>query len=685
MEIHLSPERQAQLNDYANRHGQDPATALDHVLGAALEWEQQDYQEAVEGIGRGYTDFQAGRVRPIEESFEDLREKHGLIGDVPVDSLGAWGSAWYEFSKEFAKSLTAEQPELAELGIDATTLPHQIFDPQRNRGLEYVGVKSKKNANGQRIPTGRPSFPSRRDPVTSLTGSSSAKNAGGLTVDLVAKTFTWKAAGALQLDKKTGKFAPKGRLKFPITARMRFPRNDPWLREAIRFPIAQVRVLHRQLGNKRRWYVQLILEGIPPIDPALRSTIAKRVAGAVGVDIGSRHIAAAGADSALLADLAPTMIAREAARDGRVVNERDGDRRKKDRWYRRLQRRMAQARSRNPENIDKIKTRPKTLVKTRDGKAVGKVVEVPAGFKKRARLKISKRVEQQNNRLVERARADTAARVCDHGRLVNAIATMGDEIKLEKLSYVGWQKSFGRQVRRHAPGSFEALIRRRAAPLGLSVSAINTQSTKLSQVCHACGGMFPTAIRGPIATRMKPACECGREAVHRDGYSSWLARYASESSVDRQALSGDWTGARMLLAGALLMYDTAEDPRIPRVFRATEIPSFCAAAPQAQVAGFPAAPVFSIDGMHSHPATVRERVQRKHGAKKPGISTTAQAAGGSTDHNDRQCDERRHDDETRRGRSTLTGRGSPAQMSLGLGVAADTTTRRSKSASGGSA
>ena len=78
MEIHLSPERQAQLNDYANRHGQDPATALDHVLGAALEWDKQDYQEAVEGIGRGYTDFQAGRVRPIEESFEDLREKHGL-------------------------------------------------------------------------------------------------------------------------------------------------------------------------------------------------------------------------------------------------------------------------------------------------------------------------------------------------------------------------------------------------------------------------------------------------------------------------------------------------------------------------------------------------------------------------------------------------------------------------------
>lgn len=78
MEIHLSPERQAQLNEYANRRGQDPASALDEVLASALEWERQDYQEAVEGIRSGYQDLKAGRVRPIGEAFEELREKHGL-------------------------------------------------------------------------------------------------------------------------------------------------------------------------------------------------------------------------------------------------------------------------------------------------------------------------------------------------------------------------------------------------------------------------------------------------------------------------------------------------------------------------------------------------------------------------------------------------------------------------------
>jgi predicted transcriptional regulator len=75
MEVDLSPERQAQLNDYAHRHGQDPATALDDVLAEALEWERQDYVEAVEGIRKGYADFLAGRVRPVAESFEQLRVK----------------------------------------------------------------------------------------------------------------------------------------------------------------------------------------------------------------------------------------------------------------------------------------------------------------------------------------------------------------------------------------------------------------------------------------------------------------------------------------------------------------------------------------------------------------------------------------------------------------------------------
>ncbi len=76
--VPLSPERKAQLDDYAQRHGQEPAAALDDVLADALEWERQDYQEAVEGIRNGYAEFKAGLARPIEQVFAELRQKHGL-------------------------------------------------------------------------------------------------------------------------------------------------------------------------------------------------------------------------------------------------------------------------------------------------------------------------------------------------------------------------------------------------------------------------------------------------------------------------------------------------------------------------------------------------------------------------------------------------------------------------------
>jgi predicted transcriptional regulator len=76
--IPLKPERKAQLEEYAKRRGQDPATALDDALAIYLEWERQDFAEAVEGVRRGYEDVKAGRTRPAAEFLSGLRRKHDL-------------------------------------------------------------------------------------------------------------------------------------------------------------------------------------------------------------------------------------------------------------------------------------------------------------------------------------------------------------------------------------------------------------------------------------------------------------------------------------------------------------------------------------------------------------------------------------------------------------------------------
>ena len=76
--VPIKPERLAQLNDLARRRGKSTADALDDLLADYLEWERQDYQEAVEGIRRGFEDVKAGRTRPAEEFLDDFARKHGL-------------------------------------------------------------------------------------------------------------------------------------------------------------------------------------------------------------------------------------------------------------------------------------------------------------------------------------------------------------------------------------------------------------------------------------------------------------------------------------------------------------------------------------------------------------------------------------------------------------------------------
>jgi predicted transcriptional regulator len=78
--IPTTAERKAQIEEYAQRRGRDTAATLDVALDEYLAWERQDYQGAVEGIWRGYEDLKAGRVQPIEQAFEELREKHGIPG-----------------------------------------------------------------------------------------------------------------------------------------------------------------------------------------------------------------------------------------------------------------------------------------------------------------------------------------------------------------------------------------------------------------------------------------------------------------------------------------------------------------------------------------------------------------------------------------------------------------------------
>ena len=74
----VKSERLAQLEEFARRRGKSTADALDDVLADNLEWERQDYQEAVDAVRQGLDDVKSGRTKPAEQFFDEFARKHGL-------------------------------------------------------------------------------------------------------------------------------------------------------------------------------------------------------------------------------------------------------------------------------------------------------------------------------------------------------------------------------------------------------------------------------------------------------------------------------------------------------------------------------------------------------------------------------------------------------------------------------
>jgi putative transposase len=154
----------------------------------------------------------------------------------------------------------------------------------------------------------------------------------------------------------------------------------------------------------------------------------------------------------------------------------------------------------------------------------------------------SRRATQTNRKIAELHRCLGAHRRSLHGSLANRILGQGTTIHTEKLSYRAFQRRFGRSVGRRAPGSFIAMLSRKAASAGGRVALIDTWSTRLSQAC-VCGKV----VKKPLHQRTH-RCGCGVQA-DRDVFSAYLVRFV-DPRVHPHLL--DVAGARSVLALAVL-------------------------------------------------------------------------------------------------------------------------------------
>jgi len=319
---------------------------------------------------------------------------------------------------------------------------------------------------------GRPRFKGANRPLHSLEATTNAAN------------IIWKAeTGCIEFGDLT------------LPAKLPTKEQDPYIDQALANRTKYCRVLWRNVNGVRRWFVQLMQEGLAPAKHAVSA------GSVVGLDIGPSTIAIVGDDSASLVKFCDTVI---------------------QPWKetRRLQRAMDRSkRATNPHCFNANGT-----------------------WKKGQKFTPSKRYTAKRTEYAEVERKLAAERKRAHGELANQILGLGNIIQSEKLSYIAFQKNYGKSVKVRAPGMFVEQLRRKAESAGGKLIDLHTWSLKMSQYDH----ITQNYTKKPLSQRWHVLGD-GSGVVQRDIYSAFLARCVISNTHHPSHLETMWAAQKPVL------------------------------------------------------------------------------------------------------------------------------------------
>lgn len=161
--------------------------------------------------------------------------------------------------------------------------------------------------------------------------------------------------------------------------------------------------------------------------------------------------------------------------------------------------------------------------------------------------------ERRQHKLADLERCLAGARERDHGELANKILGLGNLVQIEKLSYKGLQKNFGRSAKVRASGMFVSLLTRKAESAGGKVVELNTWTLKMSQYDHQTG----VCTKKPLSQRWHTLGK-SNTLVQRDCYSAFLAKNVIENQHKPSQLREDWAAAEPLLRRAGLCLEQSK-------------------------------------------------------------------------------------------------------------------------------
>lgn len=270
-------------------------------------------------------------------------------------------------------------------------------------------------------------------------------------------------------------------------------------RKALKSRVKYCRIQRKPVGTKYHYYLQLVLEGKPPVKHPVGH-------GTAGLDIGISTAAIVTKDSCKL-----TVLSSDAKDHSAQI--------------RRTQRAMDRSRRiTNPDNY------------LPDG-------TVRKGARKWIRSKHYRKL-QFRKKSMERRHADAIN--TGHHRLANEIASKADTAYVEKMFFHGLarrsksatkkadgrfrsRKRFGKSIGNHAPAAFLKILESRLASSGGELIKIDTVSFRASQYNH----VTDDYVRKKLSCR---GSFVGSRYVQRDLYSAFLLKNSNDTgtAADRQ-------------------------------------------------------------------------------------------------------------------------------------------------------
>jgi len=292
-------------------------------------------------------------------------------------------------------------------------------------------------------------------------------------------------------------------LKLPIIIK----NNDSYAQMAIKDKVKFCRIVRKEIKGKTKYYVQLILEGIPPKKVTKQGKIKGMIGeGKVGIDIGTRTIAYSSKYDVKLLELAPN------------INNID-------REIKLLQRYMD--RSRRATNPNKFNEDGTIKKGNKD-----KWIYSNKYLKARAKRK-------------ELYRKQTEIRKQDHYRMINDLLVLGNKFYVETMNYKGLQgrskkttinektgrfnkkKRFGKSLANKAPSMFLTMLNNKLKQNGEMLYKIDTYKVKASQYNHFTDEYNKKGLKDRWNNDIE---------IQRDLYSSFLIMNVKDNlkEIDRE-------------------------------------------------------------------------------------------------------------------------------------------------------